>query len=529
MRLSDDNIEKTAEDIRLFFANASVSKDDCIRICILAEEAMLCYQKEFGEEYEFSITKRRWLGVPKVVIRLQGKPFDPLKAEDKAALPRHVIQNLMNYEKAETIYSYQHGCNEISILATKERKHLKIPGGTITVTILLAVLCALLIGQLPEDTQATVLRGVADPMLENLMGLITAITGPFVFISVAAGICAMEDISVFSTVGLKVVRYFWFFMFLSCLFAAGVGQLFFPVLSLDGDANVDFFQIFGMLLDILPKNFFAPFVEGNILQIVFIAFLCSGCILQLANFLPNVKNVIYELNKLIFRMLDVISKVIYVAIFLNVLKILVDSDLATILGAWKIIAATYVFTIGFAVAMLLFIAFRYKVSIREFLRKGSKTFMTALSTGNETMAMTPNMEFARNGLKLDGKFCDFCLPLSNALFRPTPTSSLVIAVFYAAYLAGTPLPLSSMVVVIFLSMQLSIAIPPGAGGIMAVYALLFHQIGLPTDSIGMLMVAGVFADNVSSSMSMIIQDCTLVAITGGTNTQQSFSPPAGEK
>ena len=529
MRLSDDNIEKTVDDIRQFFANSSVSQDDCIRIRILVEEALLCYQKEFGEEHEFSLLKRRWLGVPKILIRLEGKPFDPLKAEDKAALPRHVIQNLMNYEKAETIYSYQNGCNEISIFATKERKHLKIPGGNTTIAILLAVLCAFLNGLLPADAQEAVLHGLADPLLKTLMGLIAALTGPYVFISVAAGICAMEDISVFSTVGLKVVRYFWIVMFLSCVFATGVSQLFFPVLSLDGDTNVDFVQIFGLLLDILPNNFFTPFVEGNILQIVFIAFLCSGCILQLANFLPNIRNVIYELNKLIFRMLNVISKVIYVAIFLNGFKILAGSNFGTILGAWKIIAATYVFTIGFAIAMLFFVAFRYKVSIPGFLRKGSKTFMTAFSTGSKTMAMASNMEFVRNDLKLDGKFCDFCIPLSNTIFSPSSTGALVIAVFYAAYLAGTSLPVSSVVLVVFLSMQLSIAKPPGAGGIMAVYALLFHQMGLPADSIGMLMVAGIFVANVSASLSMIIRDCTLVAIAGGTNTQQVIFPQTEEK
>ena len=53
-----------------------------------------------------------------------------------------------------------------------------------------------------------------------------------------------------------------------------VAMLPFFNISSEGETSFDFAELFNMILGILPSNFFAPFVEGNPLQIIFVA----GCI-----------------------------------------------------------------------------------------------------------------------------------------------------------------------------------------------------------------------------------------------------------
>ncbi|MBR1694422.1 MAG: cation:dicarboxylase symporter family transporter, partial [Selenomonas sp.] len=429
-------------------------------------------------------------------------------------LSSDILKGLMNYERAETVYAYRNGCNEISTYARKEWKPIKIPGGAITIAALLAMVCAAIHAMLPVDWQTTILQDVADPLLKTLMGLIVAITGPFVFISIVDGICLMEDVATFSNVGLRVIRRFFSIMLLMALFAAGVCQVFFPVLALSGGSNLAPVELIRLLLGILPHNFVLPFVEGNVLQIVCIAILTGISILTLANVIPNLKTLVDELNKLIFKMMDIVSKVIYAAIFLNVIKVIAGSSMETILAVWRIIAANYVFCTGFGVLMLMHIAYKYKISIGDFLRKGAKVFLISFSTASNTAAMSANVAFAKNELEIEGKFCDFWLPLSHAMFSPSAAAALVAGVFYTAYNAQLELSLFSLVITIILALQLSIATPPVPGGIMAIYAIVFNQLQLPLDSIGMLMVSAVFVVNISSVMSMLVRDCELIDIAG---------------
>ena len=521
LSFSNENLEETIEDIRSAYEKSTVSEDDCLKICLLLEEALLRCQQHFGKDYKFNFKIKKWFGVPKIIIQIKGEAFNPLSEDyvdddDDDVLPTDVLKELMNFDQAKTVYVYRNGCNEISTYAKKAEKHIKIPGGSITIAAVLAVICAGINMLLPGEIQNVVLHDFAEPLLKTLMGLIVAVTGPFVFISIVDSICLMEDVATFSNVGLRVIRRFFTVMFLMSLLAAGVCQFFFPVLSFSGENRLAVGELFQLFLGILPRNMLAPFVEGNILQIVCIAILTGISILTLINVVPNLKNIIGELNKLIFKMMDIVSKVIYAAIFLNVFKVIAGSDLNTIFAVWRIVAANYVFCTGFGVLMLLHIAWKYKISVVDFLRRGSKVFLISFSTASNTAAMSVNLAFAKEKLKIEGKFCDFWLPLSHAMFSPSAAAALVAGVFYTAYNAQLPLSLFSLVITIILSLQLSIATPPVPGGIMAIYTIVFNQLGLPLDSIGMLMISAVFVLNVSSVMAMLVRDCELVDIAGET-------------
>lgn len=514
MQLSDENIENSVEEIRELFKNSAVSPDDCVKICLLVEEALLRFQQHFGKEHKVIIKTRKWFGIPKVVIRLQGAPFNPLDTNDDndEMLTADIMQSLLKYEHARTVYAYKNGYNEISTYATKEQKAVKIPGGNITKSILAAVVLAALSSLLPADWQNVATNDIAAPLLEALMGMIVALTGPFVFISVVSGICIMDDVATLNTVGIRVIRRFFIIMLLMSVFAAAVCQAFFPVLSFSGGVSADPTHFFKMLLDAIPKNLVTPFAEGNVLQIVLIAMLTGVTVLMLNNIVPHLKIFIQEINKLIFKMMAIVSKVIYAAIFLNVYQMIASHSLTGIIEVWKMVLANYIFCIGFAMIMLLRVVYKHKINLLEFFRKGSKVFTISFSTASNTAAMSINMNFVKQDLGIDGKFADFWVPLSYAVLSPSASAALVAGVFFASDFAGMPLSFFALVVTLILALQLAIATPPVPGGIMAIYAVLFNQLGLPLDSIGMLMIANVFIVNMSSLMSLIIRDCELIDI-----------------
>ena len=312
MNLSDQNIARAAEDIQAFFAQASVSQRDKLKIQLVVEETFLRWQKHFGAEKDFEVQTRKWFGSPRVLIKIKGDEFNPLENPDAALaiLSAEVMQNLLAYDEARTTYSYRNGCNELNISAAKAHKPIKIPGGFVTPAILIALAASFVVRNFPQSVQDFLLNGLTVPLLDTLMKLIVAVTIPTVFISVVASICVMENVAALSNIGFRVIRRFLALMSLIIFVSICSCMLFFPVVSLNSDGNVLIGEIIALLLSAVPTNVFTPFVEGNVLQVVMIATFTGVCVVILNQRVADLKPQINAIRDLFFKMTELILKTI---------------------------------------------------------------------------------------------------------------------------------------------------------------------------------------------------------------------------
>jgi hypothetical protein len=298
MKLSNQNIGKTVEDIQKFFETAGVAKKDILKICLILEDSLIQYQEKFCKDHEFTIRGKSWFNPTKIIIRLKGEPFNPLKdADENAIFSKSVMQNLLQYETAGTIYKYEDGCNEIRLFSTIERKPLKIPGGSITIATLSAIIFSMIMQNFSPEVQNFFVETLVKPISNTLMGLIVAITLPTIFISIASSICVMEDLTTLNSLGIKVIARFILLMFLFAVMAIGISEVFFPVLSIGGyKDSFDFATILNLFLSAVPKNIITPFAEGNVLQVVILAFLIGAAVVSLSERVIDLKNLLMNQN-----------------------------------------------------------------------------------------------------------------------------------------------------------------------------------------------------------------------------------------
>ena len=145
------------------------------------------------------------------MIRIRGEEYNPLETPEDCEdelMTSTVMKNLLQYESAGTTYNYSNGYNEICMFFTKERKPIKIPGGNITMAILLAFAAAFVVGYLSQNIQDFIVQDLSMPLLKTLMELIVGVTVPTIFISVVSSMCIMEDITTLNDIGFKVIRRF---------------------------------------------------------------------------------------------------------------------------------------------------------------------------------------------------------------------------------------------------------------------------------------------------------------------------------
>ena len=507
-KLNGKEINSVVEQIKDYFISKKVSNKDVLKLGLLIEEALLRYRDRFGENQEAFMST----GVlsNRVVIKLKGENFDPLiESEENNILSSRFVQNLLEAVETSTTHRYYNGYNLITAEARKEVKNFKIPGGTITVAIVLAVILAEIVKHLSETFTLTLINIIVAPLLSRLMGLITLVTGPLIFISVLSGICALDDIATLSSIGLKAIGRFLKITLLMITFSIGVSLLFFPGFSFAKAGAFDGNEIFKMLLDLVPQDLVSPFVESKVIQIIVIATALGIAMLILGEKVPRLKVLLSEINQLIFNIMNIVSKIIPLTIFLSIFKAVALNHASDILGVWKIVIATYVAMVPFALGMVAYVCVKRKINMREFLHNIAPAAIIGFTTASGTLAMTKNFEISKDILKKDEKLVDFWIPLSHAMFSPSVVPPLITAAFFASSYYGTPLSLSQVVIMYILVTQLSIASPKVPGGIVATFAILLNQLGMSTDIVGLLMVSNVFVVNAMTGLAMLIRSTEL--------------------
>ena len=512
MKLTNDNIARAVEDIQKFFEQADVSERDRTKINLIVEEALLRCQENFGTEKDFELKTRKLFGAPKVLIKIRGKAYNPLDTPedyDDEVITAKVMQNLLNYETASTSYRYQNGCNEISIFSTKERKPLKIPGGNITIAILLGFAASFVVGQLPQFVQNFIVQSLTVPLLKTLMGLIVAVTIPTIFVSVMSSICIMDDIATLNDIGFKVIRRFVVNMLIIIVGSICSCALFFPVITIEGNANVFVEQIIEMLLGAVPNDMFKPFVEGNVLQIVMIAFLFGVGIVILDKRTANMKNLVNESKILLLRIMELVLKVIPLTIFLSIFKTVMTTSFTEFVNVWKLVAASYITYIGIGLIMLAYLKLKYKLDIADFFRKNAPVFIITTTTASGSISMMKNFDVCKKNMKIDPNLCDFWIPLSHTLFSPGTVNTLVTCAFMGASMSNATISFSQLLFIAFLAIQLAIVTPKVYGGNIATFPILLTHLGFTQDAIGPMMVANVFTINLAALFGMVARNCEL--------------------
>ena len=515
MKLSNETIAEVMEKIEKFFDSTNVPRKDKLKICLLLEESLIRCQETFGEEHEFTFITRKWFGTPRVSIKIKGNPFNPLENDDNDSFfSDNVLNDLLNYEKARVIYRYEYGFNEIRAFSPLEIKNLKIPGGSNTISILLAIIFALIAGNFSSGVQNLIVN-IITPVLNVLFGAIIAVNIPFIFISIVASICAMENVTTLNEIGTTILLRFVKILLFIAVVTIFISEMFFPVVNFNIDGQIlasnpdDTAKIFDSIKLMVPQNIIEPFLKGNILQIVVLAILLGVCVTILGDSVGTFKKIIAEVKQIVSKLISIVLKLIPMIIFLSIVKIILVYSVEEFFSLWKIVAANYIAFIFVPTAMLLRISVKHGVKIRDFLREIYPACLITFTTSSGSASMPLNIEICKKKFGVNENLCDFYIPLSHALCPIPSTIGIIIYLFFAAEFSGVEITLSQLIIVTFLSIQFAISTPGENGGMIATMMILLTEFGYSPDSIGLIIAANIFVINISGVVGIIVRDCDL--------------------
>ena len=470
---------------------AGVNRKDIIRLRLAVEDILGLWRSSAEKKTVCTFRCGTRLGRMYLEITAPGRRIDPDEATADMA-GQMLCSNLLAQAGLSPVYSYQDGINRLALYLSKPQKISPL------LQLLLAILSAGTAGVVLLALPASVREaaaGVVNPLFTALMGILQTLASPMIFLSVCWGIINIGDVHMLGRIGkLVLLRFLGAIFLLTAMTAACLVWLFRPeggAASMGENAAA---QIYSMLLEIIPGNIVTPFLEGNSLQIIFMA-ICAGLVLLvLGEKTSALRALLGQLNTAVQFMMEVVSRYISLFVFVSLLSLMLSDAASNLGGVVKGLLLGMAACVAWPLLYALWACLRLRVSFPLVLRKLLPTYLIALSTASSSAALSSNLETCERRLGVSGRIVHFAVPLGQVMFKTGGAVGFFVLALGLAEFYGVAMPLSWIVTGVLTAGLLAIAAPPVPGGSLTCYTVLLAQLGIPDEAIGLAVAGNVILD-----------------------------------
>ena len=507
---TNNDIDLACREIDKFLASSSVEHAETLRIKLSCEEVLLKYQEQLGENADFKVKLVKLLSSIRVEIIVAGESCNVLQKE---AEEDEVIHGLLARIGLAPTWNYKNRRNHI--LFTAKKKSLS-DTTKMLVAFGLAVMAGMLLNILPEEIRSGVNAYLMSPATDAFVGLISAVAGPLIFLSVLGSICSMGNMETLGKIGSKTIKVILLYSAVTTAFMIAIGCLFYPI-QLGGGGSSGFSQVLDLIYDIIPSNLFEPFVTGNTLQLIFIAVMVGVPMLVLSTTVSGVFRLIEQLSAIVQMMMAGLSSLLPVLIFFLLTGMISNGNIRTMLGSWQIVSVILLMLSAYYVLNIFRIAIFKKISPALLFKKALPTFMIGLTTASSAAAFSTNVQDANQKLGIDKKLVEFGVPLGQVLFMPGFIALLYGLSVGFAESYGIPITVQWTVSAFITCLLVSYALPPIPGGAMLGLTIVFTQLGIPMEVMGVALAVNVIADFPCTACNVSGWQLTMIDVADSLN------------
>ena len=272
--------------------------------------------------------------------------------------------------------------------------------GQLYFQVLVAIAAGALIGYFQPDF-AVQLKPLGDVFIK----LVKMVIGPVIFLTIVTGICGMRDLKVFGRATAKAFAYFLSVSTLALIIGLVVANLVQPgagmhvdLASLDTAKVTDFAAkahettITGFLTAIVPDTVVSAFVDGNILQVLFVA-ITFGIALTLSGDVGQpVVDFLESLSHAFFALVAILMKAAPIGAFGAFAFTIGKFGIGAIISLASLVACFYLTSALFVVIVLGLIARANGFSIFRLLAYLKTELFLVLGTSSSESALPSLMD-----------------------------------------------------------------------------------------------------------------------------------------
>jgi len=318
------------------------------------------------------------------------------------------------------------------------------------VQVLLGVFFGVLLGYLLPDIGVQ-----CKPLTDVFIKTIKMLIGPIIFLTLVSGIAAMNDMRQVSKLAGGALLFFMLTTTLALVIGLGAADYFKPGVGLNIDpATLDIQEassyigtahkatnVTDLVMNIIPRTFLSAFVDGEMLQVIFISILFAiGLILTGSAGKPLVEGM-QNVAKVFFKIIHVVMYLAPLATFAAMAFSVGKFGIAPLFNLIGLLACYYVTSILFILVVLGTILQLYcKINIWHLLRYLKDELVIVWGTGSSETVL-PNLMEKLELLGCDRSVVGLVLPLGYSFNLAGTAIYLTMAAMFIAQATNTSLTL----------------------------------------------------------------------------------------
>ncbi|WP_406667514.1 dicarboxylate/amino acid:cation symporter [Gallaecimonas sp. GXIMD1310] len=403
---------------------------------------------------------------------------------------------------------------------------------SLTTRIFIALLAGILVGAISRWLLAdvafiehTVIHGLFATAGGIFVSLIKLLVVPLVFVSIVNGVCSLDDLGQFGRLGSKTFVLYLVNTVLAISMALAIGLWLAPGqgagLTVNGAPyHASLTQapsLLALIASVVPSNPVKAFVDGNMLQILFMAIIVGIAIKGLEKDEAGAASRGFAIaNNLMMRLVAMVMALAPYGVFF------LTTELAASLNTQAISAVGSYVATNLSV-MLLWILVFYPLVISTFtgispllyLAKLREQIFFSLSTASSNATIPVTFKTLTEKLGVDRNVAGFGVPLGATMNMSGSAIYMTIATLFVANAYGTGLESSQLLTLGVTAFLLAIATGGVPGGAAVTTGVLLHQLGLPMEAMAIILAVDRICDAFVTTTNVVGDTAvaTLVART----------------
>ena len=266
------------------------------------------------------------------------------------------------------------------------------------------VLLAIVLGALLGHFQPA-LAEQFKPLGDGFIKLVKMIIAPVIFLTIVTGIAGMTQLRTVGRVFAKAMVYFLFFstlalvvgMVVAHLVQPGAGMNIDPA-SLDAAAVEGYVQkshemtLVGFLLDVIPSTLVGAFVDGNILQVLFVAVLFGIALAMVGEAGRPVRSFLEALTAPVFKLVHLLMKAAPIGAFGAIAFTIGRYGVSSLVNLAWLVGTFYLTSLLFVLVILGAVSRLCGFSILKLCRYLKAELLLVLGTSSSESALPSLME-----------------------------------------------------------------------------------------------------------------------------------------
>ena len=320
---------------------------------------------------------------------------------------------------------------------------------------------------------------------------------PLVLFSLVVGTCDMGDVTKMGRVGVKTLALYLGSTALAIIISLTIGSIIQPGVGFNLSAYSEAIAnykpgtptpVVDVLIGIVPKNPVKALVNGDMLQIIFIALLMGVAISLMGDKVAGVKKFFIEMNELTLKLVFMVMNMAPIGVFCLAANTFAKMGFAAFkpLALYMIAAFTALFAHAF-VSYGALIGLWVRVSPLRFLKNYADVIPVAFSTASSNAAMPVAMKAIVEKCGVDESISSFTIPLGTTVNMDGSAITQAMATIFIAGAYGVNLSVGDMVTVVVMSTLATVGAAGVPGASMITLAMVLKQVGLPAEAIGIIL------------------------------------------